>query len=70
MQHTYYQKQPTMEQRPRANHTHEVRHRNTYGATVTTRHYSPEEAIVEQQWRVRTAHGYRVEVVPVDGSTN
>lgn len=31
-----------------------------YGATVTTRHYSEADALVEKRWRA--AHGYRVEL--------
>lgn len=58
MQHTYYQKQPTTEHQPRMDHSHEVRHRNQWGATITTRHYSEGDAIVEKE-RVLTAHGYR-----------
>ena len=65
MQRSYYRDLSAVEHQPRQDHTHEVRHQNGYGATVTTRHYSHEEATVEQQWRTRTAHGYRVEVVPV-----
>lgn len=77
MQHNYYVRRNEPEHQPRRDHTHEVRHRNGYGATVTTRHYGEGDALVEKRWRENdmarrypTAHGYRVEVVPVTGGTN
>lgn len=60
MQHNYYVRRNEPEHQPRRDHTHEVRHRNGYGATVTTRHYSEADALVEKRWRA--AHGYRVEL--------
>ena len=64
MQHNYYVRQNEPEHQPLTNHTHEVRHRNGYGATVTTRHYTPSDAEVER--RYRAAHGWTVEVVLVN----
>lgn len=58
MQHKYYVQQTEPEHQPRQDHTHEVRHRNKWNATVTTRHYSEADTEIERRWR--TAHGYRV----------
>ena len=60
MQHNYYVRRNESEPQARRDHTHEVRHRNGYGATVTTRHYSAQDAAIEKRWR--TAHGFRVEL--------
>lgn len=58
MQHNYYVRRNEPEHQPRRDHTHEVRHRNQWGAHVTTRHYSAQDAAIEKRWR--TAHGFRV----------
>ena len=48
--------QATGHRRPAFAHSHEVRHRNQWGAMVTTCHFSEAEAGVEKRWRC--AHGY------------
>lgn len=69
MQHNYHLNVAAVEHHLPQDHRFEVRHRNRWGATVTTRHYSEEEAAIEKRWR--TAHGFRTIIrAVVDGGEN